>query len=258
MKRRIQAVFSIAFSALNREQGIAYFFLLFLAASGIFAQQEVVLKISEGTPMIPIALPDFIDRSGSPHAQAAAAEIHQVLADDIKYSRIFQLLPKSDYDLIGGLATADKINFKDWEGIQASLLIAGEVREDSGHVIFDGIIYDVKSERLSIRKRYQAEKNGLRLVAHKMDDELLKVHGEKPIFTTKIAYVSNRDGNDEIYMMDYDSLNLYYVFAFTLAETDMFHPRAPSSHTNIFGERNIIGSIISLFPETLSLVCAGR
>ncbi|MCK7515097.1 MAG: hypothetical protein MZV70_71185 [Desulfobacterales bacterium] len=40
-----------------------------------------------------------------------------------------------------------------------------------------------------------------------MADELLKLYGEKPLFTTKIAFVSNRDGNDEIYMMDYDGAN---------------------------------------------------
>lgn len=181
--------------------------LVILAASGVFAQQEVVLKISEGMPMIPLALPEFIVRSASPQAQAAAAEIHQVLADDVKYSRIFQLLPKSYYDYIGRLVTTDKINFKDWDSIQARLLLTGEVREDSGRVVFDGKIYDVKSERFIVGKRYQAEKNGLRLVAHKMADELLKLHGEKPIFTTKIAFVSNRDGNDEIYMMDYDGAN---------------------------------------------------
>ena len=181
--------------------------LTFLAASGVFAQQEVVLKISEGMPMIPLALPEFVVRSASPLAQSAAQEIHQVLGDDVKYSRIFQLLPKSYYDYIGRLVTADKINFKDWDSIQARLLVVGEVREDGGRVVFDGKIYDVKSERFIVGKRYQAEKNGLRLVAHKMADELLKLHGEKPIFTTKIAFVSNRDGNDEIYMMDYDGAN---------------------------------------------------
>ena len=35
----------------------------------------------------------------------------------------------------------------------------------------------------------------------------MKLYGEQPIFTSKIAFVSNRDGNDEIYMMDYDGAN---------------------------------------------------
>lgn len=177
--------------------------LVFLAASGVFAQQEVVLKISEGMPMILLALPEFVVRSASPLALAAAQEIRQTLSDDVKYSRIFKLLPKEDYGYIRPL-NPDKIFFKDWDSVQARLLVVGEVREDGGRVVFDGKIYDVKSERFIVGKRYQAEKNGLRLVAHKMADELLKLHGEKPIFTTKIAFVSNRDGNDEITMMDYD------------------------------------------------------
>jgi len=180
--------------------------LVFLAASGAFAQQEVVLKISEGMPMIPLALPEFVIRSTSPLVQSAAQEIRQVLSDDVKYSRIFQLLPKEYYGYIRPL-NPDKIFFKDWDSIQARLLVVGEVREDGGRVVFDGKIYDVKSERFIVGKRYQAEKNGLRLVAHKMADELLRLHGEKPIFTTKVAFVSNRDGNDEIYMMDYDGAN---------------------------------------------------
>lgn len=182
--------------------------LFLLTAGGLFAQQEVVLKISEGMPMVSVALPGFIVRSASPQAQAAAQEIQQTLSDDIKYSRIFQLLPKSYYDYVGRLTTTDKINFKDWDSIQAKLLVTGEIRDDdSGRTIFDGKLYDVKSERFIVGKRYQADKSGLRLVAHKMADELMRLYGERPVFSTRIVFVSNRDGNDEIYMMDYDGAN---------------------------------------------------
>jgi TolB protein len=41
-----------------------------------------------------------------------------------------------------------------------------------------------------------------------MADEVMKMlAGERPVFTSKIAFVSNRDGNDEIYLMDYDGAN---------------------------------------------------
>ena len=178
----------------------------FLLAFGLFSQQEVVLRITEGMPMISLALPEFIVRTPTPAAQAAAAEIHQVLAADVAYSRIFQPLPKAYYGYIRPL-NPDKIHFKDWDSIQARLLLTGEVREDGGRIVFDGKVYDVRSERFIVGKRYQAGKGDLRLVAHKMADELMRLHGEKPIFTTKISFVSNRDGNDEIYMMDYDGAN---------------------------------------------------
>ncbi len=178
---------------------------LFLGTAGVLAaQQEVVMKISEGTPMVSVALPDFVVRTATPQARAAAQEISQVLAADIKYSRIFQVLPREYYAYIGAL-NPDKINFKDWDSIQAKLLVTGEIKADeAGRTIFEGKLYDVRGERFIMGKRYQAEKNGLRLIAHRMADELMKLYGEKSVFSTKIAFTSNRDGNDEIYMMDYD------------------------------------------------------
>ena len=182
--------------------------VIFLALSAVpaFPQQEIVMKITEGMPVIPVALPNIVVRSASPEARTAAETIHQVLTADIQYTRIFQLLPKAHYAYIRPL-NPEKIFFKDWDSIQAKLLLAGEVTEGDGGIIFEGKLYDIKSERFIIGKRYQAEKSSLRLVAHKMADEMMKLYGEKPIFTSKHAFVSNRDGNDEIYMMDYDGAN---------------------------------------------------
>ncbi len=167
------------------------------------AQQEVVLTIREGTPMIPLALPDFLVRSNSPEARAAAEEIRKVLEDDLRFSRVFQVLPKAHYGYIRPLSP-DKVFFKDWDSIQAKLLLAGEIAEEGKSIVFEGKLYDVKSERFILGKRYQPEKKALRLAAHRMADEIMKLYGERPVFTSKIAFVSNRDGNDEIYMMDYD------------------------------------------------------
>ena len=97
-----------------------------LAAPAALAQQEVVLKISEGMPMISLALPEFVVRGSSPAAQAAAQEIRQALSEDVKYTRIFQLLPKEYYSYIRPL-DLDKILFKDWDSVQARLLVTGEV-----------------------------------------------------------------------------------------------------------------------------------
>jgi len=185
-----------------------FFVLLLLSAVFIlWPQQEVVIKISEGMPAIAFAIPKFTVRaSSSPQAVAAAEEVFQVLCDDLKYSRIFELLPKSYYSYIRPL-NPDKIFFKDWDSVQAKLLFVGEISEAGKEIVFEGKLYDVKSERFIVGKRYQSEKNVMRLAAHKMADEIMKVYGEKPIFTSKIAFVSDRDGNDELYMMDYDGQN---------------------------------------------------
>ena len=180
---------------------------MILAAAALLApQQEFKMVIRDGMPAISFALPKFA--VAAPPLQAAADEIHQVLSDDLKYSRIFQLLPKSDYDYIEKLDPKN-IKFKDWESIQANLLFTGEAAEaEGGETAFIRNLYDVKSQRPILNpKRYQAKKPDLRFLAHRMADEIMKAYGEKPVFESKIAFVSDRDGNSEIYMMDYDGAN---------------------------------------------------
>lgn len=181
--------------------------IIFLAVLILHPQQEVVISIKEGMPAIPLALPDFMVRSSSPETKAIAQELHQIISDDLKYSRVFQLLPKSYYSYIRPL-NPEEIFFKDWESIQANILFVGEVLESDGEkILFEGKIYDVKAGRLIFGKRYQSEKSLLHLVAHKMADEIMKIYGERELFTSKIVFISNRDGNDELYMMDYDGHN---------------------------------------------------
>jgi len=173
----------------------------------LYSQQEVVISIKDGMPAIPLALPEFITQSPSPEIRAFGKELHQIIAGDLDYSRVFQLLPKSYYSYIRPL-NPKNIFFKDWQSIQATLLLVGILSEsEQKDFLFEGKIYDVKSGRFIFGKRYQSAKSLLRLVAHKMADEIMKIYGERPIFTSKIVFISDRDGNDELYMMDYDGHN---------------------------------------------------
>jgi hypothetical protein len=73
---------------------------IFLAVLTLHPQQEVVISIKEGMPAIPLALPDFIVRSSLVETKAIAQELHEIISKDLKYSRVFQLLPKSYYSYI--------------------------------------------------------------------------------------------------------------------------------------------------------------
>lgn len=173
----------------------------------LYPQQEVVLTIREGMPAIPIAIPTFHATEDNNFVKEASGILHEVLSDDLKYSRVFAPLPSSYYNYIPPLNPSD-ISFRDWESIQAKILFVGKVSAaGEKRVVFEGKLYDVKAERFILGRRYEADKSLLRLVAHKIADEIMKVFGEPAIFTSKIVFVSNRDGNDEIYMMDYDGHN---------------------------------------------------
>lgn len=179
---------------------------LMLTAAFLFSQQEIVLTIREGVPAIYLALPPFIYDSSSAQVRQAAESIHQVLTADLRYSRVFQLVPREHMNYIRPL-NPKEIFFKDWESIQTRILLVGELSQSQEAIIFEVKVYDVKSERMILGKRYQLQSDLYRLVAHRVADEMMKLFGEKPIFTTKIVFVSNRDGNDELYMMDYDGAN---------------------------------------------------
>jgi len=181
--------------------------LLFLLAAAVPspAQQDFNLRISGGMPVIPLALPPFLS---TPEAKKAAEEIQAVLEADLRYTRIFNLLPKTYYDYIRPLARADSPDFKEWQSIQANMLFAAQVGPaPTRGVIFHWYLFDVKSSRLIIQKPYEYQGDSFRTLAHMAADEIMKVLGEKPIFGSKVVFVSKRDGNDELYLMDYDGAN---------------------------------------------------
>jgi len=105
---------------MKKKEIFFYGSLLLLIALLLPAQQEVYLSIKEGMPAIPLAIPPFIVHETSSKTQEAAEILHQTLASDLQYSRIFQELPKSYYSYIRPL-NPQQIFFKDWESIRQNL-----------------------------------------------------------------------------------------------------------------------------------------
>ncbi len=170
----------------------------------LFSQQEVRIRIREGMPMIPVALPEFHFTPQSVMDKKIKNEIHQVIWNDLKYSRVFKLVPKEHYNYIKKHDPSDII-YKDWASIQANILISGRVEVSrEQRIIFSMKVYDVKSEKFIFGRNFGGKKEFLRVIAHRAADTVMSYFGEKPIFSSKVVFVSNRDGNKEIYFMDYD------------------------------------------------------
>ena len=170
----------------------------------IHAQQEVRIKITEGMPMIPVALPEFYFTPQSVVDEAIKTEMYNTLWDDLAYSRVFKTVPKEYYSFIPK-HDPSKIIYKDWASIQANILISGQVEVSADQrIIFSINVYDVKGEKFIFGRNFGGKLEFAGLIAHRAADAMMTYFGEKPIFTTKIAFVSTRDGNDEIYIMDYD------------------------------------------------------
>lgn len=178
--------------------------LVLCIVSPLASQQEVFIGIKEGMPMIPVALPDLTLTSASAAAEAVKSELYETLWSDLEFSRVFAMIPREHYSYIKKL-DPNHILFKDWESIQANVLIVGELEVSAqDRLILTFKVFEVKSQRFIFGRNFGGKKEFVRLIAHRAADEMMKYFGEKPIFNSKISFVSTRDGNAEIYLMDYD------------------------------------------------------
>ncbi len=179
-------------------------FLLLLAGGMLPAQQEVTIRIREGMPLIPLALPDFVFAENSAPRDDLRATLQDTLWNDLDFTRVFKLVPKEYYAYIAAF-NPQRIVFKDWASIQANILVSGllEVSADE-RIIFTFKVYEVNNERLIFGRSFSGKAEFVRLIAHRSADELMKQFGEKAIFTSKIVYVHEEGESKDIYMMDYD------------------------------------------------------
>lgn len=182
--------------------------LLFFLLLGVlfFGQQEVTIRIKGGIPAINIAVPEFEIKVSTPKLKKAAQEVFEVFNNDLAFSRVFQPLSSSLIEMVGEF-NRKRPDPRQWEGIGAAVLFLGKITDRRGKLRFEGKLYDVRSGQFIFGKIYTGKPQYSRLMAHKMADELLKVFGQTPIFTSKIAFISDRDGNRELYIMDYDGAN---------------------------------------------------
>lgn len=176
------------------------------AASG---QEEVTIGTARrGISLIDLALPMFLNPGGDPGVAAVVEELREVIWSDLDFSGLFELVDRRFYGYIPPYNTQRPV-YEDWEGIGAQAFLLGSVRQtgaaEEGRTVYsvDSILYDVKSRQRMLGKKYDSSRP--LLLAHTIADEIIRHYtGTSGIGTSRIAFISNRDGNKELYVMDWD------------------------------------------------------
>lgn len=160
---------------------------------------------SPGEQTIPLALTRLLPLA-APQA-GIAEEFQQVLQNDLELSGLFALVDPAAF--LGdarrlGLRRSD-IDFQQWRILGSEALIKGGYRVADGKLTVELRLYDVITQRLLSGRRYVGKLTDVRMMAHKFADQvLLSLTEEAGPFATKIAYISNRTGHKELYLMDVD------------------------------------------------------
>ncbi len=161
-----------------------------------------------------LAVPSFI--AATPDLKAAADTIGQVLREDLRFEREYDLIPRASYAPITPATSMETVPFGQWKELGANAVLIGTVRQNASSLTVQARLFDIATQRSVWAKEYTASSSNPRQFAHTIADELHKEQRSLVgVARTKLAFASDRDGEQargtveqrsikEIYIADYD------------------------------------------------------
>jgi TolB protein len=152
------------------------------------------------------ALQVFADRSATPDPQRAGA-FRRAIADALEFSNVFEILDPEAF--LGPTSTmsldAPPPICSDWTVIGADALVEGELQIDGTQASAEFRLWDVARCRRLARKRYRQAGDDPNVIARRIADDIMAAFiGVRGVSSTEIAFVSDRSGSTEIYVMGAD------------------------------------------------------
>lgn len=199
---------------------VVLFVLLGILPSTANAQEEVRLRaVANIAPRINLAIQPFLETTtGAQHA-AYRDSIASVFVRDLVMSGVFNVMDLSVTvrDSLGNQTSAflDDAGEPDFEllrKLSAQALVTGQFEVRDPQIELTMTLEDINSRRTITSKVYAAFDLTLRRVVHRMsDDVVLQMTGDRGIAQTRIAFMSNQTGNNELYIADYDGYDIRRV-----------------------------------------------
>lgn len=176
------------------------------------ARAQGIIITVPGAADIPLALPDpELPAGGEP--KAASGEVWSAAWTDLSMSGFFQMQDKKGFLEKGKGVEPGTFDFGPWKTIKTTVLVktrawpAGHPSCDPGgtKMCADVFIYEVGTGQKLASKRFRGASEHARALGHNIANLVIEaVTGTPGIFGTKLAAVSSKSGNKEIYLLDLD------------------------------------------------------
>lgn len=182
--------------------------------ASMLRSRQINEGISVSMKAIRIAVPLFTPSTSDSKINHLADVFNETLWNDLDFAGNLVLASRSFYP-VGKFAALSDIRPAEWTsaGIEAQYITFGSVSVPAsgnfrGQFTAEAHLMDLKLSQEMLGQRIGGGKDddeAARYVAHNWADQILESLGlGKGVATTRIAYVSERGGVKEVYLMDYD------------------------------------------------------
>jgi TolB protein len=159
---------------------------------------------------MPLALQPFKLSDRTPENEKAAAEAIGLIEQSLEFTGYFKIIDPGAFlvDSHNPAIIRPNIEFANWTGIGAELLITGGFHVKNGLVEVELRLFDTFKQRLVVGKKYRALPRDLRRVVRRFCSEILfNLTGSRGYFDSDIAFISNGSGKKEVFLCDFDGFN---------------------------------------------------
>ena len=179
--------------------------LLLLLAPQVSAE-ELYLEITRsGLRQVSVAAPPLMILPGTP--ADVAREFQQTLDKNLDAAGPIAVLDRQLYRLVEDDPRSEILNQR-WRSIGAQFLLSGTVVRAGGQLVVEARLVDLVSGEFAFAKRYKAGISASQVVAHTLANDLVQVFTGRPgPFLSRIAFISDRSGHPEVWIMGWDGAN---------------------------------------------------
>jgi len=173
----------------------------------LLAQQEFELTLStKALDLIEIGVAGFHTEGNMDGASA-----QQTLIRDLQLTGVFSVVPGRHMNLIPVVKDPTKPDCEQLLSVGAKVAVTVAITPytEIGEVLFHGVVTDTKTCKTILSRRYRGEPGLLKKLVHSFADDIIYTFtGQRGITNSRIAFVSDATGNQEVYIMDYNGDNI--------------------------------------------------
>lgn len=172
-----------------------FLFLIGLSTGQLQAKEVSYLDItSPEARKITIAVPWFVNSEQPQRLQVYGRDLANTLGQALGFHGIFSLLPTEQYG---------KRQDANWKKLGADFVVLGSYALTANGLTMEIRLLDVAGNDMLMGKRYNGKRNHEQSMLFRFADSVIKeMSGQDGIASSKIAFVSDKNGFKEIYLTD--------------------------------------------------------